>query len=437
MTTKKILAILSILFGCVVVLLVVGGIFFYRSVIAPYLAMKELPPELREAKIITGTDFLTKTEFYQAGKGNSLSDLRDPEKIKSRFDSIADIAIGQLDGQPDLDIGLVGRYSTTLLDKQGNVKEQINYQFEKGTVGLGPFGVERVKDDFDEVQLLDIEGDGVCEILGSGGLDGAILFNHRGQVLFSLGAREEGKSSIMEMDAGDIDGDGMPEFVATWGYEPWNGIELFDRNGNSKWRHEEEFILKQLKIVDVNGDGKAEFVEENGDELKIRDAQGKVTSKAQMPVYLWHISLCPRPDGKGTPQTLAVRDGSLWLVDLDGKNFSKFDAPLSHIKLEKPREINIPGMSEPLVTDTEEVYRAEGVWVKLKKDQPKYLAVIARFSVLDRSLFYVYDERGKLVYHEIMPEECKAAAVLSKENDGGSEDVLVSGEKTVWRYAAR
>lgn len=437
MSIKRKLTIFSILFGCATVMLVLAGVVIYKSAVAPFFGMREPPPELREAKIIIGADFLTKSEFYQTGKRSSWRDLLDPYKLKSRFDSIRDIAVGQLDGQPGLDIGLVGRFGITLLDKQGNVKERINYQFEKKTVTLGPFKSEQERDSFNVMRIVDIENDGMCEILGYDGIDGAVLFNHQGHVLFSRGEYGEGKSSIKEVAAGDIDGDGVLEFVASWGHEPWAGIELFDRYGISKWRLEEEFKPGQMEVVDVNGDGKVEFVEEDGDDLKIRDAQGKVIGNVKMPVYLWHLSLCSRPDGQGPPQNLAVREGSLWLIDLDGKNFSKFDAPLSRIKLEKPREVAMPGVSTPVTFDTEQVYRARGIWVKLKKDQPKYLAVIANFGALDRSLFYVYDEQGKLVYHEILPEECNAVVSLSSDNDSGSENILVGGENTVWRYTGR
>lgn len=433
---RRKLAIFSILFGCAAVLLLLAGLVIYKSVLAPFFGLREPPPELREAKTIIGADFLTKSEFYQATKRNSWRDLLDPNKLKSRFDSIEDVAVGQLDGQPGLDIGLVGRLGITLLDSKGKVTEHINYQFEKGTIKVGPFKTEREKDSFGTMRAIDVESDGVCEILGYGGMDGAVLFDHRGHILFNRGESADGKSSIHDVAAGDIDGDGQLEFVASWGYEPWNGIELFDRYGNIKWRHEEEFKPGQLEIVDVNGDGKAEFVEEDGREIKIRDAKGTVISKVETPVYLWHLSLCSRPEGQGPPQDLAVREGSLWLIDLDGKNFSRFDAPLSEITLEKPRVVPMPGF-EPLTFDKEEIYRARGLWIRLKRDQPKYLAVIATFGSLDRSLFYVYDQQGKLIYQEILPDNCNAIVALPPDNDSDTENILVGGEKTIWRYGAR
>jgi hypothetical protein len=436
MSLKRKLVIFSIILGCAVALVALLGVFFYQSFLAPLFAAREPPPALREAKTLVGADLLTKSKFYEVGESSLWEDVSDPEKLKLKFDSIEDMSVGQLDGQAGLDIGLAGSFGMSILDAGGALKKRIDYQFEKGEAKIGPLKTERVKDSFHNMRVVDVEGDGVCEILGYGGLDGAALFSHEGRVLFNRGGHQEGQSSIREVAAGDIDGDGKLEFVASWGHEQWS-LELFDRFGSSRWRREDEFSHGQMELVDLNRDGKAEIVEADGQELKIRDAQGKVTSSANVPLYLSYLSLCPRPDGRGALQNLAVKEGRLALIDLDGKNFSNFEAPLSKIKLEKPQKLTAPGMPVPLVFDTEEVYRAKGAWVKLRKDQPEYLAVIARFAVIDRSLFYVYDEQGKLIYHEILPEACNAIARLSPENDAESEDILVAGEKTVWRYAAR
>jgi hypothetical protein len=397
--------------------------------------MTEVPTELREPRVITGAGLLVKSEFYQSGKGSWWRNLQDPDKLKSRLDSIQDLAVGQLDGQGDLDVGLAGQFGLTLLDRQGKVTKRIDYRFEKGK-SFGPFTTERVKDSFLDMRLHDVEGDGVCEVLGSGGLDGMALFDHQGNVVFSRGEYGgKGKPSIQEVGAGDVDGDGVKEFIVSWGYDPWKGVELLDRYGNSRWRHQEEFMPGEVVVVDVNGDGKAELVEEDGGEMKIRDTQGQITDVVEVPVYLSHISLCSQPNNQGPPQNLAVREGSVWLIDLDGKNYKKYDAPLSLIQLEKPRVVGAPGLPDQMTFNTEEVYRAKGVWAELEKNRPKYLAVIANFAAIDRSLFYLYDAQGKLIYQEILPEECNAIAILPPENSSGREEVLVSGQKTVWRYA--
>jgi len=437
MRHKRLITVISIILGCGFILLVVFGVLVYKSIISPLLAMKEVPPELREPRVITGAGLLVKSEFYQGGKESWWRALQDPNKLKSRLDSVKDMAVGQLDGQGDLDVGLAGQFGLTLLDRQGNVTKRIYYRFEKGK-SFSSLTTEREKNTFDNMRLLDVEGDGVCEVLGSGGLDGMALFDHQGNVLFSRGEYEgEGKPSIHEVCAGDADGDGVKEFIVSWGFDPWNGMELLDHYGNSRWRRQEEFMPGEMVVVDVNGDGKAELVEEDGRELKIRDTQGQVNGVVQVPVYLAQVSLCPQSNNQGPPQNLAVREGGLWLIDLDGKNYKRYDAPLSQIKLEKPRLVGAPGLPDLMTFNTEEVYRAKGVWAELEKDRPKYLAVIANFAVIDRSLFYLYDAQGRLIYQELLPEECDAIAVLPPENSSGREEVLVSGEKTVWRYATR
>lgn len=437
MSRKKIIiTVISITLGCGLILFVVLSVLIYRSFISPILAMREVPPELREPRVITGAGVLVKSEFYRVGKETSWRDLLDDEKIKSWLDSVQDMKVGQLDGQGGLDVGLAGRFGVTLLDRQGNVTKRTNFRFEMGKSRLGNLANDREKDSFYNKRLLDVEGDGVCEVLAFGGLDGMALFDHQGNVLFSRGELEQGKSSIHEVSAGDVDGDGVTEFIASWDYEPWEGLELLDRNGNSKWRHEEESKPGEIEVVDVNADGKADLVEDDGGELKIRDNQGQIKDVVNMPVYLSHLSLIPQTNNQRPPQNLAVREGSLWLIDLDGKNYTKYDAPLSKIKLSKPRVVGVPGFPSSQYTyETEEVYHAKGVWVELEKDRPKYLAVIANFTVMDRSLFYLYDSQGKLIYQEILPEECDAVAVLPPENNDGRDKILVSGQKTVWRYA--
>lgn len=436
MSRKRIITIVSIVLGCALVLLVVFGVLVYKSIISPLLSMNEAPPELQKPRVITGADLLVKSEFYRAGKGTSWGELLDPDKLKGRLDSVKDMRVGQLDGQGDLDVGLAGLNGLTLLDRRGNLTKRIDYRFENGK---SRHGVEtgREKDSFYNARLLDVEGDGVCEILGFGGLDGMALFDHQGNVLFSRGEYEEGKSSIHEVTVGDVDGDGVTEFIASWGYEPWKGLELLDRNGNSRWRHEEEFVPDEMEVVDIDGDGKAELVEATAGDLKIRDTEGQVKGTVTAPVYLSHVSLCPQPNKQGPPRNLAVSENGLWLIDLDGKNQTRYDAPLSHIKLEKPRVWGVPGSPDLMTFDTEDVYRAKGVWAELEKGRPKYLAVIANFAAINRSLFYLYDSQGKLIYQEILPEECDAVAVLPPENSSGRDEILVSGQKTVWRYAMR
>ena len=73
---------------------------------------------------------------------------------------------------------------------------------------------------------------------------------------------------------------------------------------------------------------------------------------------------------------------------------------------------------------------------KLAGDRPEYLAVINEFGAIDRSVLDVFTSSGELVYQEVLPEECFAIAVLPSTDPSGVSELLVGGERTVWRYQA-
>lgn len=404
--------------------------FVYRRIVAPLRSSKEIPAELEEARVILGADLLSRSQFVRTNQLDSWRDIRDPAKLKGSLDSIEDIALGELDGNPGLDIGIAGRFGALLFDRQGNVKERNLYEFERKMVKLGPIESETEKGMLGDMQIVDIEGDGVCEYLGRGSIHGGAVFNHQGKVLWSYGDFTEEKTAIDNLTVGDVDGDGVAEFVASW-----EAIEVFDRHGTKRWAQEDEFS-GQVEVVDVDGDGRNEILNQSGHGMMIRDSEGQVIKKVEMPIYIGRFTLCENHHEKKPPQILTVDSGSVWLIDFDGQTTAKFDAPLSHLVKPTPRVIDMPGMSEPVTITDEDVYKAEGVWVKLIKEQPAYLAIIAQFVVMDRSIFYVYDAQGKLVYQEILPEQCSSIAVLPSEDESRQPSLLVGGEETIWRYAA-
>jgi hypothetical protein len=429
MSTKKTVALIVL-----VSIFAVGAIsvwFVYKLIINPFRRIKEIPVELQQARIITGADFLSRSQLIKTNKLDSWKDVRDPTKLKGSLDSIEDIAVGELDGTAGLEIGIAGRYGALLIDRHGNAREYTPFEFELKTVELGPIKSQTEKQMLGDIQIVDLEADGVCEYLGRGSINGAAVFSHQGKVLWSYGDFIEGKGAIDDLTVGDVDGDRQAEFVVSW-----DGIELFDRAGTQKWKQEDGYSM-QVEVVDVDGDGSNEILYLKGDELVIRDPQGEVIKTAKIPFYLGHFSLCQNPDVKAPPQILAYDNRGFHLIDFDGHVTSRLDAPLSKLKKSQPETIEVPGM-DPTVLDTDEIYKTEAVWVKLVKDQPAYLAVLAWFAVMDRALFYVYDAQGKLVYQEVLPEQSSASlAVLPSEDASQPPSLLVGGEETVWQYTPR
>lgn len=116
------------------------------------------------------------------------------------------------------------------------------------------------------------------------------------------------------------------------------------------------------------------------------------------------------------------------LFDFEGKTLFKFNAPLSEFDDTVER---MPTGEEFHGTS---VYESKGVWIKLANDRPEYLAVINNFAAIDRSVLDVFTPAGELIYQEVLPEYCESIAILPPANTSEVAELLVAGERTVWRY---
>jgi hypothetical protein len=262
---------------------------------------------------------------------------------------------------------------------------------------------------------------GVCEYLARGGLDGGAVFDHQGRLLWTYGKYTKEKMAINDLTVGDLDGDGIAEFVVSW-----NGIEVFDKSGRRRSQVTEEYGESQIEVVDTDGDGKNEIISVAGT-LKIKDATGRVIKDLQVPAYFGDFSLSKMP-GRKQPVILGMQDGSLFLIDFEGNTVAQFNAPLSRFDDTVWR---MPGGEEMRGTS---VYKSKGAWIKLATDRAEYLAVITEFAALDRSVFDVFTPSGELVYQEVLPENCLSIAILPPANPSGLPELLVGGQRSVWRY---
>ena len=84
---------------------------------------------------------------------------------------------------------------------------------------------------------------------------------------------------------------------------------------------------------------------------------------------------------------------------------------------------------------SENIAFPEAAWVKLKEAEPKYLAIVAAYIGLPRANLYVYKPDGELVYHELLPESAKTLAVLPTDNE--TEELLIGGKNTIWKFSAK
>jgi hypothetical protein len=333
--------------------------------------------------------------------------------------SIDDLAIHESQESSSFEIVVAGGRGALIVDPAGTIKTQVQYQLESTEEKMRVLKTNRERYRLGDIQIIDIEGDHNVEYLGRGSIDGAAVFDSEGKRLWSYGKSTGEKTSIDDLAAGDLDGDGVAEFVAVW-----HAVELFDRYGALKWRREAKHGGFQIEVVDTDGDGKNEIVIANGD-LVVRDSSGTVTREIKMPFYLAHFDICSLP-ASGRVGILAVEEGYVWLMGFDGKVAAKFNAPLSEFEAGSRKT---PGLE----SIPESVYKARGTWVKLNNDQPGYLVVVTEFAAIDRSVLYVYTPSGQIAYQEVMPERCASITALP-EVKGAPQGFLVGGSGTVWLY---
>lgn len=395
-------------------------LLFHRALSSPLFTHRSspTPPQLKQARVVLGDWFLMRSQLVETGMGLVGEALKGPD-----IGPISDIAIRKLHRHAGLPIVIAGRYGAMVIDRNGLKQSQVRYDFETEQIKLGPFRRTKTDTNIGDIQIVDIDGDGGYEFLGRGSLDGAALFDLQGRRLWSYPQSDKERISLENVTVGDLNDDRQAEFIVSS-----NGIEAFDRFGKQLWRRPAENGPSQIEVVDTDGSGKKKIVS-IGFELEIRDESGNKIKSVETPAgYVGNFSLCTMPNKK-VPIILAVKDGYFWLIDFDGNAVARFDAPLS----------DFPDVVEktPRGEFRTSAYKAKGVWVKLVKDQPEYLAAVAEFVALDRSVLYVYTASGKLVYQEVLPEECASIAVLPPENESGSEEFLVGGSRTVWRYKAK
>ncbi len=407
------------------VLLFSGCVKKYGFTIAEGAAEETL--ELEVPKIYLGEDKFDKQELFRYQKTSQEKDsLRgmgrvavagdkppkiDPDEFE--LNDLNRISAGEIDDQTGTDILAAGGTKAFILDVRGNVKKEIDYN-------LGSYVQENIKQDhnFSRVKLVDLDNDGKVEIAGHG-LRIAAIVDLNGKTLWKYPEKQKDEYvDFQGIDVTDVDNDGKNEVLLTVN----DRIEVYDREMKLKWQKEvpDHLTRKDLTITDLDDDGEKDILVGK----TIIDKKGAPIRTIETP-YSWQGFLTQK-----NSKTLLVKfeNSQLNIFDSSGFRYMSYPAPLSNVKRKQP---------EKKTGQRFVVFGAEALRVRLTTNESKYLAVLAQASDSDEfnnfNILYIYDPRGKLVFHETIQSEQSRMAVLPSEN--GSEQILVTDDGKINIYS--
>ncbi len=464
--TRNILIIVGIVLTIFIGLFGLGiwKIYSFFSEIRSY-SKQEIPAELQETKVFKGEGFLQKSEIYKLkklgtgeiiSKSIGIADEKERERI-----SQSEIAKG-IYGYSDIkvcgeEIIAVGKFGGQTFDLSGNFKRDFYFEMSVEKIKILFWTKEHYERNLDELKIVDLENDGKCEFTAHDSISGFTLYDSQGNAIWRYGKRDfspwERKSQaeedkevyVTEVAVLDLNDDGVSEIIIS---KKNDGVRAFDINKNEIWFQPDSYPLADFRLADIDGDGKIELVEFQGMASSVRDKQsGKVLKKLEIEGGKDDL-LTFEGNGKKSVRLFEIDNNKLTLSDINNKILLEADAPLSEIKIkiEKPKlpsstpidlgnGIRAEPVGESFGSDSEGVYQSKIVFVKFHKDKPKYMAIIAPFITIPRAHFYVYDEKGTLVYHELLPEDAETIAVLPTAN--ATEEIIIGGKDTIWKFAAK
>lgn len=417
---------------------------------------KEVPEELKETRVLTGEGFLTKKEIFKLekqgllktiGKSSQIKDEKEREKYAKSESAKTIYNFADLEVFGDKIIA-AGEFGAFVFDLDGNLQREILFEPEAEKIKVGFIETENSNTSLDNLEIVKLNND-KFGFLSFGLTQGVVVYDGNGKRIWGYGKLEvdvsdvlkDSKQSqedfekghhVLEAAVGDLDGDNISEYIVAVQNE---GFHAFDQNGNKKWFQPDDYPSDKLKIVDVDGDGKNEILEDGGSSSKIRDGNGNVIKEMKTGSGGEMVLFLENEEKKKTPIFCRLMENKMSCEDESGKSFIESTAPLSDIPKKDPKKIEIPGHPEMrYMDDSDRVGFPRAVLVSLKKDAPKYLAVVGAFIGIPRANFYLYDEKGNLVYHELLPKEAETIAIVPTAT--GNETILIGGKDTIWKYDA-
>ncbi len=373
---------LLILLAVVAAFVYVGFLRAFREIPTEDVASiadraREVPAALKEPRVVKGPGALTKSLWSEA-----------PD-----VGMVTDIAWGQFDGKPGEEFVVVGTQGATFVTERGEEKATVTFDWR----AIGQYFGQHVV-------VVDMEGDGKCEFFDRAGawVPPVVLLSHAGKPLWQY-TDEWGVDNAV---AGDVNGDGKVEIAV--GLNGGGGVRLLDADGKPLWRQPDGNVW-HVEMLDLDGDGKDEIVHSNvGGQITARDAQGEVLWRREPAVRV--ADFCLTHWAGLVPAAVVVEEGGyLSVLDLQGEEQASARLPLGEVQ-------------------------AAG-WVEaapVAQAEQNYLAVMLGYSVPERALFFLFDQKFGLLYHEVLG--ANGEALFAGGPLSGKGKVLVGEEGRVWEY---
>lgn len=429
---------------------------------------KEVPPELQEAKILKDEGFLQKSEFFKLKKLSFAETVAKGSQAKDEKERVrltrSETAKG-IYGFDDIkvcgdEIIAVGKFGGFVFDKNGDLKREIYFEPKVIKIKVFSFEREHYLQTLDDLRIVDLKNDGNCEFISESPLAGVTIFDNQGNLAWKYGEIDynfgEGfnksdeeidkEVSVTKIAIGDLNDDGISEYIIS---AKNDGIHALDINKNEIWFQPDKFPRADFHIVDIDGDGKTDLVGLHGMRSVIRDKKtGNVIKEIKIDGWRKEILIYEDAKKNKNIHFFDIYENKLKVADINNKVILESQAPLSEIKVNREKlnrppstPINLGNgrilapVPDQYVDDSVSIYEPKAVWVKLQKDKPKYLAIVGRFIGIPRSNFYVYDEKGNLIYHELLPEEVRTIAVNSIDNS--SDEIFIGGKEKILKFVAK
>lgn len=376
---RKILAGL----GFLVLLLVVAVLLLYlkfRPSIRAAEARSAEQDKMLLPRVVIGEGEFKKHAFYI---GNGLG-------------NISQVRVGWPASREGADIAVVGSQGADFITVAGEFKKQVRFSIEQ----RAPIEVVRIDSTGDYGYLTRNESWAVP----------VTLFDKAGNVSWRS---QKNWPGVNDSASGDINGDGKLSVVV--GFNGAGGIILLNADGKESWKRDDGNVW-QVETLDINGDGHDEIIHSNArGQLLVRDGNGNVVATYLPCVYVSHFSLIRwgkevNPTHILVPisQSDATSKPALVILDAHGEKVKELDSPMGDL-----------------------FDRFNAIPIQFR-DGAEYSVVLDALFWKNRSMLLVYDEKGHIVYQEILADSCMGMAALRKKD---VENLLLGCSAKVWEFS--